>query len=65
MDAQPDARLPDGVELAAKDTPILLAALAAGASHLLTGDRRHFGHLFGKSVGGVKILMPATYLKSR
>lgn len=65
FDAPPDAALPAGVELAAKDIPILLAALEAGATHLLTGDRRHFGHLYGKSVDGVKVLMPATYLKSR
>ena len=65
VDAPPGAALPAGIELVAKDAPILLAAIDAGASHLLTGDRRHFGHLYGKSVSGVKILMPAMYLKSR
>jgi hypothetical protein len=29
-----------------------------------TGDRRHFGDLYGKSIKGVKILSPAEYLKS-
>jgi hypothetical protein len=33
--------LPDVVELAEKDVPILQAALAAEASHLITGDRPH------------------------
>lgn len=65
VDAPSGAKPPAGIELVAKDVPILLAAVAAGASHLLTGDRRHFGHLYGKSPGGVKILTPAAYLKSR
>lgn len=65
VDAPAEAALPAGVELVAKDAPILLAAIEAGASHLLTGDQRHFAHLYGKSVSGVKILMPATYLQSR
>lgn len=64
VDAPPEAALPAGVQLVAKDAPILLAAVEAGASHLLTGDQRHFGHLYGKSISGVKILTPATYLKS-
>lgn len=64
VEAPPLAVLPVGVELVAKDTPILLAAIEAGATHLLTGDRRHFGHLYGKSVSGAKILMPAKYLQS-
>jgi len=64
VDAPPDASLPPGVELVAKDVPVLLAAVESGATHLLTGDRRHFGHLYGKTIKGVKILMPAAYLKS-
>ena len=31
------------IDLPAKDRPIFLTALAGGATHLLTGDRRHFG----------------------
>jgi uncharacterized protein len=54
---------PDEISLPEKDRPILLAAIAAGASHLVTGDLRHFGPLFGKSVRGVLILSPASYLK--
>lgn len=65
VDAPPGATLPGGIELVAKDAPILLAAIETGASHLLTGDQRHFGHLYGKSVSGVKILTPAKYLTSR
>src|SRR5689334_8969366 len=33
--------LPEGIELPAKDAPILLAAIGAAATHLLSGDYRH------------------------
>ncbi|MDY0001326.1 MAG: PIN domain-containing protein [Polyangia bacterium] len=56
------AELPAEVVLAEKDRPILAAAIAAGATHLLTGDVSHFGKLFGKAVKGVLILRPAEYL---
>lgn len=65
VDAPPDAMLPPEVNLVAKDVPILLAAIEAGATHLLTGDRKHFGHLYGRTIAGVKILAPATYLAKR
>ena len=57
--------LPPDVSLPPKDVPILLAALAVPATHLLTGDRRDFGHLFGKRVEGTRILLPAEYLRLR
>ena len=65
VDAPPQGALPAGVHLVAKDTPILLAAIEERASHLLTGDRTHFGALYGKTVAGVTILPPAEYLKLR
>jgi len=37
-DAPAGSVLPAGVQLPAKDEPILLAAIAAQATHLLTGD---------------------------
>ncbi len=55
--------LPEGVTLVEKDRPILLAAISVKASHLLTGDLRHFGHLFNIRIEGVLILPPAEYLK--
>ena len=55
--------LPAGVSLPDKDAPILLAAVAARATHLVTGDLRHFGRLFGKKVLGITILAPADYLR--
>jgi len=45
-----------GVTLADKDRPILCGAISGGANYLLTGDKRDFGHLFGKTVRDVKIV---------
>jgi predicted nucleic acid-binding protein len=56
-------RLPDGIELPEKDVPILSAAIAAGATHLLTGDVMHFGRYFGRTVSGVLILPPGDFLR--
>jgi len=38
------------------DAPILATAAAAGANLLVTGDRRHFGHLYGNVVGRVRVV---------
>lgn len=38
------------------DAPILAAAAAAEVDLLVAGDRRHFGHLFGKTVGRVRVV---------
>jgi uncharacterized protein len=48
--------------LPADDRPILLAAMTARATHLLTGNSRDFGPLFGRRVGGVMVLLPGEYL---
>ena len=53
--------LPAGISLADKDRPILQAAIGAHASHLLSGDKQHFGRYFGRRLGGVLILPPASY----
>lgn len=57
--------LPKGVSLPEKDAPILLAAMEARATHLITGDVRDFGTYFGMSVQGILILPPAEYLRRR
>lgn len=63
---EPSARkLPVGVDLPAKDVPILLAAIAASARCLLTGDKDHFGPYYGRIIEGVEILRPAEYLARR
>ncbi|NND01489.1 MAG: PIN domain-containing protein [Acidimicrobiia bacterium] len=54
---------PEGWNLLEKDRPILAAAIRAEATHLLTGDTRHFGHLMGSTVEGVQVLRPAQYLR--
>jgi hypothetical protein len=64
-DVRQDVKLPDDVALPAKDVPILLAAIAGQASHLLTGDLKHFGTLMGRTIMGVLIQRPADYLRSR
>jgi uncharacterized protein len=55
---------PRGVRLPAKDEPILRAALASGATHLLTGDWRDFGEWIGKKIAGVKVQTPGEFLRS-
>jgi predicted nucleic acid-binding protein len=57
-------RLPQGFALPDKDVPIFLAAREALATHLLTGDKQHFGRYFGRKVAGVLILPPGDYLRS-
>lgn len=42
--------------LPVKDAPILAAAVLSRCDALVTGDRAHFGGLFGKTVGGVAVL---------
>lgn len=59
----PDVALPGSPELAQKDQPILKAAIASGATHLITGDLRDFGRLLGKRTLGVLIQTPAELLR--
>lgn len=57
--------LPPGITLPEKDGPILLAAVEARATHLLTGDVRHFGPYFRTKIAGMRILLPGDYLRMR
>jgi predicted nucleic acid-binding protein len=45
-----------------KDAPVLAAAAASGADALVTGDRAHFGHLFGRKAQAPVVLTPADAL---
>jgi len=56
-------KLPRGIFLPEKDVPILLSAMEARATHLLTGDVRHFGQYFGKRIEGIAIMLPGDYLR--
>ena len=53
------------VDLPEKDWPVLGGAAAAGATHLITGDLRHFGRYLGKRPLRILIMKPADYLQSR
>lgn len=39
-----------------KDAPVLAAAIDCAAEVFVTGDARHFGHLYGQTVLGVRVL---------
>ena len=54
---------PETAKLPEKDVPILLAAIVAGATHLITGDVTHFGQYYGEQVEGILVLSPAVYLR--
>jgi hypothetical protein len=42
---------------------LVLPAMAARATHLLTGDRTHFGPYYGRTIAGVLIVPPSAYLR--
>jgi len=46
-----------------KDAPILAAASQAGADCLVTGDKSHFGHLYGRKLGRLIVRSPADTLE--
>ena len=45
------------------DQMIFLAAMGARATHLLTGDKTHFGRYYRRTIAGVLILPPSVYLR--
>lgn len=57
--------LPRGISLPEKDAPLVLAAIEARATHLLTGDVRHFSPYFGRKIEGIAIVPPGEYLRGR
>ena len=66
VEAPPAAKIHSAletIELPEKDLPIILAAIAAEATHLITGDITHFGQYYGEKVGGVLVLAPGDYLR--
>jgi predicted nucleic acid-binding protein len=54
--------LPDDVAalLPEKDQPVLAAAVRLRCDALVTGDRKHFGALYGRRVDGVVVHSPLT-----
>lgn len=55
--------IPETVNLVEKDSPILTGAIFSNCNYLLTGDFKHFGHLFFQTIKGVTILSVAEYFK--
>ena len=56
--------VPCPIDVPDKDRPVVSAALQAKATHLLTGDERHFGQHYGSRVDGMEIVRPADYLRT-
>ena len=48
----------DSAGLPQKDVPVIASSVTLGCDTLFTGDRTHFGALFGTTVAGVRILSP-------
>jgi predicted nucleic acid-binding protein len=53
---------PEALVIPEKDQPILAGAILAGANYLVSGDKRHFGPLFGTMIQGVRITSPPELL---
>ncbi len=53
-----DDALEASLPLPAKDQPVLAAAIRQGCAVLVTGDRTHFGPLYGRTFHGVTIHSP-------
>ena len=62
-DPTDDFPLLEQVILPGKDRPILKAAIAGAATHLVTGDVTHFGPYYGQTIEGVIVLSPGDYLR--
>lgn len=52
------AKIPANIQIADKDIPVLAGAIHARCDSLMTGDSRHFGQFFGRTIGGVTIRSP-------
>jgi len=57
----PEARMAD--LLPEKDVPVLAAAVAARATHLLTGDLRHFAPLMAREDLPLRVLTPGDFVR--
>lgn len=47
-----------------KDRPVLLAAIRLRCDALVTGDRTHFGRLYGETIRGVTIYSPRSLVET-
>ena len=53
-----DFPLEPGLALVEKDRPVLASAIRHGCHALVTGDKTHFGKLYGRVIQGVAIHSP-------
>jgi hypothetical protein len=65
VEAVPGKPLPADLKIPGKDEPIIKAAIAGDATHLLSGDWKHFGPYRNTVVEGVLILSTTAYFKTR
>ena len=54
--------LSEALMLPEKDRPVLVGAVQAKADHLVSGDKKHFGPLYGRTIRGVRITSPTELL---
>jgi predicted nucleic acid-binding protein len=54
--------IPPEIVMPEKDRPVLAGAIQAQADHLLSGDKRHFGPFYGKTILGVRFTAPTELL---
>ena len=54
--------IPASITLVEKDRPILAAAIYSRADYLLTGDKRHFNHLYNTVIARVRVISPAEFV---
>ncbi len=59
-----DAALEAALPLPEKDRPVLAAAIRSACAVLVTGDKTHFGALYGTSIHGVTIHSPRSLVKA-
>jgi len=59
-----DPDLAVGLPVPEKDRPVLAAAIHLGCETLVTGDRSHFGALYGQTIRGVAIHSPRSLAES-
>lgn len=56
LDIVPSAAFDLPVSLATADASLLCAAIRSRCACFVTGDRRHFGQLYGRSIKGVEVI---------
>lgn len=56
--------LPEASVLPEKDRPVLAGAVQSGTNYLVSGDKKHFGPLFGVSIRGTTVIPPPDLLSA-